>query len=420
MAGEVNMTTTLSRDVVAAIDQPQALYVLMEMLPNQMMANVSMPLNFSLVLDKSGSMAVDGKIQSLKEAVAEVIKMLGPSDTISIITFDTSTKALVESQSVRDDRDRNSIWNKVRGINADGGTAMAPAMRKGIDLVRRKFSPAAVNQIVLLTDGQTEGEDACKREAQAAAQAQIPILALGLGADWNTDLLVGLASVSGGQAEYLQSAAEIVPYFKNAVSTMQASIVRNAALTLRLVNGVEPRRVWRVVPQISDLGRAPLSDRSIFVPLGDLDKQDGQAILVDLLLHPRPQGSYRVAQAELSYDVPLLNLTGQRLLADLMLHVTADPVLAQRVNPRVMNVAERVQAFKLQTRALDEARAGNVLAATQILKTVHTMLLDQGELEKARTVRLEADQLEQSGKMSEEGARTIQFKSGKTRRLDQP
>jgi Ca-activated chloride channel family protein len=82
-----------------------------------------------------------------------------------------------------------------------------------------------------------------------------------------------------------------------------------------------------------------------------------------------------------------------------------------------MNIAERVTAFKLQTRALQDAQAGDNAAATQKLRSAATILLNQGEQDLARTLRLEADNLQRSGEMSSEGSKTIRFKGGKTQRL---
>jgi Ca-activated chloride channel homolog len=59
-----------------------------------------------------------------------------------------------------------------------------------------------------------------------------------------------------------------------------------------------------------------------------------------------------------------------------------------------MNLVERVTAFKLQTRALDEAAAGNAAGATQKLRSAATRLLDLGELDLAETMNRAADAVE--------------------------
>jgi len=418
MSGEVKLTATLSKDNVPVTGQPQLIYTLLEIMPTELMANVQMPLNFSLVLDTSGSMSGE-KIQRVKDAVKYVIDLLSDDDIISIVRFSSSTSTLVSTQQVRS-ADKQNLKRKVDQLDADGGTNMAPAMKEGRSLVKRNWRPDRINRMVLLTDGQTSGDGDCRKEADQAGKDTIPVIALGVGADWNDKLLIDLGSRSGGQADYIAQAHEIGQYFQSAVQAMQAAVIQNAVLTLRLVTGVTPRKVWRVVPLIADLGFSPISDRAITLPLGELEKDRGQALLVELMLPARQGGNYRIAQAEVAYDIPLLKLVQEKVRSDIMLGFTPDPYLAQQINPKVMNIVEKVTAFKLQTRALQEAELGNVAGATQKLRAAATILLSQGDTDLAQTARLEADKLEQQGKLTNEGKKTIRFGSGKTVKLNQP
>ncbi len=418
MPGEVNLACTLSKDALPVTGQPQLTYVLLEVAPTDVMAAVQMPLNFCLVLDKSGSM--DGaKMDCLKDAVRRVIDLLGPDDYLSLVSFDTSPHTVVKSQQARSSSDKQALKRQVDRLDAGGGTEIAPALESGFAELSKAFAANRINRLVLLTDGQTEHEDRCRKQAQKIGSSGIPITALGIGADWNEKLLLELAGATGGQADYIAGPQDIVPYFQSAVQSMQSAVVQNAELVLRLVGGINPRKVWRVVPAITDLGYRPISDRVIAAPLGELEKGQGQALLIELMLPDRQAGTYRIAQAEVSYDVPLLQLVQEKVRVDVMLNFTHDSFAAQQVNPKVMNIVEKVTAFKLQTRALQAAEAGDLAGATQQLRAAHTILLNQGDAELARTVKLAADQLEGQNQISSEAKKTIQFKSGKTVRLDQ-
>ena len=416
MAGEVNLQATLSKDYVPITGQPQLVYVLIDAMPTEMMASTQMMLNLSLVLDTSGSMGGD-KITRLKEAVNYVIDMLNPDDTLSIITFDSKTKTLLRSQRVGSAHEKEGLKRQVDKLGASGGTNMAPAMNDGLAEVRKQHAPSRVNRMILLTDGDTNGPKDCLKEASRAAAAEVPIIALGVGSGWKEDLLLEISQKTGGAAGLIEHAHEIEQFLQGSVQAMQATVVKNAQLTVRLVGGVTPRRVWRLVPMISDLGHSPIADRHIVVPLGELEKDQGQGILVELLLPARQPGTYRIAQAEMSYDVPSMNRSQEKARADLLLHYTYDPNLARQVNPRVMNTVEKVTAFKLQTRALEEAEVGNIVGATQKLRSAVTILLNQGDTELAQTIQQEADKLEQQGQISDTGRKTIKLKSSKTIRL---
>lgn len=417
MAGEIYFTCTLNKDAVPIMNQQQVIYALLEIAPSGVATNVRMPLNFGLVLDRSGSMSGE-KIRRLRDAVKQIVDRMEPSDYISVVAFDEHTKTLVPSSTAQD---KGQIKRQIDNLTAGSTTEMAPALRTGLAEVKKKQSRDRINRLLLLTDGQpTDSEQDSVRMGEAAGREGVPIIALGLGDDWNENLLQEIASRTGpeGIVDYIATPQDTDRIFREVWQRMQV-VAQNVTLTLRLVQGVNPRKVWQVTPLIKDLGYSPLSDRFIEVQLGDMEKE-GTAILAELQLLPRAAGRYRLAQAEVSYDVPALRIQGEKVRTELVVQFTDDYYAAQAVSYKVMNIVERVTAFNLQTRALDEAQIGNVVGATQKLKSAVTILLGQEDAESqalARTLKLELDKLEQDGQMSEEGKKTIRFTSRKTGKL---
>jgi Ca-activated chloride channel family protein len=289
-------------------------------------------------------------------------------------------------------------------------------VEKGLREIQ-KDRGSAIRRLVLLTDGQTENENECLLRAEDAARVGVPITALGVGNDWNEDLLIEMANRSGGTADYIAKPDEITEFFQNTVQRAQNTAIQNTTLNLRLVQGVTPRAVWQVIPLINNLGYRPISDRDVSVPLGELESGQGRTLLIEFLVDPRPVGQYRVGQAEVSYDVPALGIANAKERVDVLLTFTGDQGQLNQVNPNVMNIVEKVSAFKLQTRALQDLQAGDVSGATQKLKSAVTRLLNQGEVELANTMQKEVENLEQSGQLSSEGQKTIKFGTRKTVRL---
>lgn len=411
MAGEVTLRAILARPYLPA-QTAQVAYVLIEVQPTQVVAQVRMPVNVGFVLDRSGSMKGE-KIERVRQAVSMAIDLLDAQDIASIVIFDHRTEVLVPAAPVTD---RRAIKERVARIRDAGGTKIAPAVDRALREINRDRS-GAIRRLVLLTDGQTENENECLLRADDAGRLGVPITALGVGQDWNEDLLIEMANRSGGTADYIARPDEITEYFRNTVQRAQSVAVQNAALNLRLVQGITPRAVWQVLPLISNLGYRPLSDREVSVPLGELETGAGRTLLVELLVDQRPAGTYRIGQAEVSYDVPALGRSGEKNRVDVLLTFTDDPQQLQQVHPGVMNVVEKVSAFKLQTRALQDLAQGDVAGATQKLKSAVTRLLNQGELELAQTMEQEIKNLEQSGQLSSEGQKTIKFQGRKTVRL---
>ena len=412
MAGEVSLRATLARPFLPTSGTPQVAYLLLEALPSQMVAQVRMPVNVCFVLDRSGSMKGE-KIDRVRRATGRAVEMLDAQDIASVVIFDHRTEVLIPAGPVVNQREAQEKISRIRDA---GGTKIAPAIEKALREID-KGGASAIRRMVLLTDGQTENEKECLIQATEAGKRGVPITALGVGKDWNEDLLIEMANRSGGTADYIDQPDKIVEYFQNTVQRAQATVVHNATLTLRLVQGITPRAVWQVFPLISNLGYRPVSDRDVVVPLGELESGAGRSLLIELLVDPRPVGQYRIGLAEVSYDVPALSLQGERTRAEIMLTFTADPALTGQVNAPVMNIVEKVSAFKLQTRALNDLASGDVTGATQKLQSAVTRLLSQGEVDLAQTMQQEIENLQQSGQLSSEGQKTMKFGTRKTVRL---
>jgi len=391
MPEDIQLTTTWARTPLPA-GTSQVGYLLLEAKPRARSVASPATVNFAMVLDRSGSM--DGpKIESLKRAVMEVIDTLRPEDTVSVVVFDETASVIVPSTSAAD---KTALKNRVESIRVQGGTAMSTGLEAGAAEARKGIAPDRVSHMLVLTDGQTWGdEDQCRAIAQQLGPEGVRITALGLGDEWNEQLLDDLAAATQGVSDYVADPKDTEKYFQAATAAAQSTAVRRARLLLRLAQGVTPRAVFRVTPMIANLGYKPIAEREINVDLGDIQADPGASVLVEMMLPANAAGAYRAAQAELVYDVPQENRVDQRERVDVMLDFSATD--APKVDPRTMNLVERVTAFKLQTRALDEAAAGNVAGATQKLRSAATRLLDLGELDLADTMNRAAETMAQGG-----------------------
>lgn len=422
MAGEVALTVRTNKTTFPVTDSTQLAYVLVEAMPTGEAADVQMPLNFSLVLDHSGSMS-GKKIENLKEAAKLAVDQMSPEDLVSILIFDDSVDLIAESQPVTDPE---ALKAQIDEIDAAGGTNISFAMRDSLEELAKGMASGRVNRMLLLTDGETYGdEDDCRRLAAEAGRQDVPVTALGLGDDWIEELLDDIAEASGGMVDFLEEDKPemVLQTFERAVKSAQATVVQDAMLLLRLVPGVMPRAVWRVTPMITKLGHRAISERDVQVELGDMERETGQSVLVELMISPRRPGTYRLAQAEVDYNVPALGLTGEKAKSDVILTFSSDTEVVSAAtadrDPYVLNIVEKVTAHKLQTRALDEAAVGDITGATQKLRAAATRLLSVGEEDLAETAMHEAERLEQGEKLSSEGTKKLRYETRKlTQKLD--
>jgi Ca-activated chloride channel family protein len=408
MPGEVTLTHQVGKDYMPVTGGSQLAYVLVEMKPTELMAQVRMPLNFALVLDHSGSMK-GAKLKNVKEAVKMVIDRLEPTDYVSVVIFDDTSQVIIPSMPCNDKPGMKAAIDQIRDA---GGTTMSLGMIQGLNELRRWNIPNAINRMILLTDGVTYGDsDRCRQLSRDAAAAGISIYPLGIGSDWDEDLLDNIGQLSGGMpAEFIQNPNDALNLFQQQVQSAVDVAIRNATLLLRLPAGVSPKKAVKVLPIIADLGPNVLSDRQVVIPLGDLEKDKPQSVLFELMIDPRQAGLFRIGQAELNYDVPITGLVGESLRDDVKVTFTPDSNQAAAVNAVVMNFAEKANAHRLVTRVLDEyKRTGK--ATTRLAPNV-TRVLDE-------ETQIALEQINQGNQISQEQVKSIGNKTRKlTQRLD--
>jgi Ca-activated chloride channel family protein len=271
--------------------------------------------------------------------------------------------------------------------------------------------------VLLLTDGQTwDDEDACLRLAEEAGKQGVAITSIGIGEEWNEKLLLQIAEKSLGNSHWIQNPIAILDAFRQEVEGMQSVAASNLKVTARMGQGVKPVRVFSTIPMISDVSKKAVTGLNVIADLGTLDGKKGQAILIEATAPAQKAGKFRLGQVEITYDVPSQGIKGQSIKTDMFVTFTADAAVAAKVNAEVMNLVEKVSAFKLQTRALSEAEAGNIAAATQKLQAAATVLLNLGEDDLAKAAEREILTLKKTGTLSAAGTKKLEYG---TRKLTQ-
>jgi Ca-activated chloride channel family protein len=157
------------------------------------------------VLDTSGSMAEDGKMEKARAALLFGIKSLRPEDRFNIISF-AGEERLMESGLIRaDDAGRARGEKFVRSLRPTGGTNINDALLASLKQFDNSERPKL---LVFMTDGlPTVGETNAARIVDNVLKARVRGLRLftfGVGYDVNTTLLDKIAAENSGTADYVE------------------------------------------------------------------------------------------------------------------------------------------------------------------------------------------------------------------------
>jgi Ca-activated chloride channel family protein len=365
------------------------------------------PLNLCLVLDQSLSMRGE-KMERVKDAARYVINKLGPQDTLPVVSFNDRANLVVAAQPVRN---HGELQDQVDNIVPRGATELATGIRMGMDQLRlRPQQRNAVSAMLLLTDGDTYGDaPRCMELAEQARRQQIQITPLGVGEEWNEDLLEALAYRSGTHSEYINQPSAIVTAFQTHVEALQATYARNAQLIIQTPDGVRLAQLHRTRPLIGRVEVLPAvgTDGQAF-GLGSLHAGEEQEFLLEFVVQPAAPGPVPLARVQLLYD-QTTSAAPVRFPYEVTIpaEVPAGPV--PPLDTTVKTAVEKVVAYKLQQKAWQELTEGNLVSATHKLRMVATRLIEAGEDELAQTVQAEVAHLERTGHASAAGTKQIKY-----------
>jgi len=157
---------------------------------------VEFPKNIMLVVDISGSMAADDRLELLKNTLLEFINRCSAKDRIGLVVFDDEASVAFPSQLLTS---KLALTQIIKTLQPRGGTNIYKGLVLGMEELMKTKSPNSVNRLVLMTDGYCSVEPALTiAEAKKFVAKGLQISAIGVGVDYNQALLSQLASVGGG------------------------------------------------------------------------------------------------------------------------------------------------------------------------------------------------------------------------------
>lgn len=194
------------------------------------------PLNLSLVLDRSGSMSGE-KLENVKKAVIYVINQLSSEDILSIVFYDSNVEVLMEPQRLEN---KENIIKKVSAINSGSSTNLEGGIRKGYDLVKgakKLVVGEMVNRVLLLSDGLANvgiSESGALAEITSGffENDGISISTFGVGLDYNEDLMAKIAIQGGGMYYFINSVDKLPDIFNMELKGISKVVAQNTKLEI--------------------------------------------------------------------------------------------------------------------------------------------------------------------------------------------
>ncbi|MCP3099229.1 VWA domain-containing protein [Myxococcus sp. K15C18031901] len=345
----------------------------MELKARPAVAGRRVPVNLALVVDRSGSMSGQ-KLRDAKRAAAELVRRLTPEDRLALIHYGTEVTTL-PSRPVTD-ATRKELLAAIDAIQDDGATNISGALTEAGDALRFFLPQYRVSRVILLSDGQpTAGllqEPELLTLTRRLRNEGITVSALGVGEDFHTTLMRGMAEQGGGFSGFIDDSAQLAEVFSRELDQATSTVARRVELRLRLppeVRGVEVMGVPST--REGDL---------VTVPLYDLAGEQTVRVVAKLTLETQASAAARPVLDVGAHYLDVARDAPAQTALSLSASVTDDAALVRAHLDRDVRVhATRALGTQQMVAAAEEMKRGNRKAALGFLSSARRVFGASGD-----------------------------------------
>jgi Ca-activated chloride channel family protein len=309
------------------------------------------PLNLSIVLDRSGSMAGQ-RLANALAAARGTIARLSEGDTISVVLYAQAAEMLIPPTAV-DASSRERALAELGRVSARGDTCISCGLEAAFQHLRGRAG--GVRRILLLSDGEaTTGVrdvEGFRRLAEEIGQSGVSVTTVGVDLEYNERVMAALAQASNGRHHFVETPGALPAIFEQEFSGLSATVARDARLEVEPAPGVE-------LLEVVDRGFERRSG-SVSVRLGDFSAGDERTVLVRVRVPSGAPGERPLVEARLRYDDLLLDGPGS-WAGKLSVTLTDDPAELSPLDPLVearLQRSETASVLKEANRLFAEGKA---------------------------------------------------------------
>jgi Ca-activated chloride channel homolog len=231
------------------------------------------PLDLVVVVDTSGSMVEDDRIGFVKQGLDLLVDQIGAEDRMALVRYSSDVSIPADFAAVSEtgpvDDTLLAAWRedmhaKVGELAAGGATNLAGGLEAGFQLAlaAREAHPERSQRVILLSDGVptagiTNG-DTIIAMADGYIESGIGLTTIGVGRDFNIELMSGLAERGAGNFYFLEDPQAVQEVFTEELAYFVEPLALSVTIEVRAAGGydigeVSGTRLWRAEGNVGSM-----------------------------------------------------------------------------------------------------------------------------------------------------------------------
>lgn len=336
------------------------IFVVVDVKAQEVALKERLPMNLAVVIDRSGSMETEQKLEHVKDAASFLVKNLTPSDMLGLVAYDSNVDVLRSAAPLEQP---NGVLQQIAELTPGSATFIEGGLRAGAAEVAKELRASQVNRVILLSDGMAnvgvQDPHELGRIAQSFAAEGIAVTAMGVGLEYSEETMMQIAELGRGNYHFIGNPQQIPEVFARELSELKAVVALNATLDLSIPSWAKLEAVYGYDNVTSEGGH-------IAIALGDLFSGDSRRVTLRFSTQ-RGEGTLPF-EANVQYRPANTPEQNERASEALTLRCTQDPnVLARSENASVREEVNLVVSAAAVDRAMKEVNEGRREIAKQQL-----------------------------------------------------
>jgi len=277
--GTVGLSLTLQADDLTAGDNPEV-------------RNVDMV----IVLDRSGSMQ-GRKLKDARRAVLKLLSNLSAKDRFAMVTYSEGVQIASGLINVTKSN-RGHLVAAVNGVRAGGGTNLGAGLQAGINMLRTPYRSNNAARVILISDGLANrgiiDPESLAGIASAAVESEFAVSTVGVGVDFNEQLMTAIADRGTGNYYYLENPAAFAEVFQQELYNTQTASITGLKIQIPVNSGIT----------LSDAAGYPITihnGQAVFYP-GNLRSGQTRKLYLALQIPTNRQRTFELDHIQIHYQ----------------------------------------------------------------------------------------------------------------------